>query len=122
MKKYKSYDCTVFNDETLECIFCNVAGNAAETIYPGIEIPKYSITVGNIYKNKQSMSCQVKLPANNIIVMVKYFCDKKKFECKCYKMNASIEIIYADVLDESEEEHPHSYIVMNPKYEPNGGN
>ena len=115
MNKFRAYDCTVFDDDTLEDIFCNVAGNAAEVAYPGIDIPKYSISVGHIYKNKQSMSCQVKLPANDIIVMVKYYCDKREFECKCYKMNAAIDIIYADVWDELDKNYPYSYIIKNPK-------
>ena len=76
-------DCsnTEFEDD-----FFWLASTEFERIYPNDEIPEKSVSVGNIYRNKSTISCQIKFTKNNTICQCNYNIISKKYTIKFYRL------------------------------------
>lgn len=114
MDRISIHDCTKYTNKELEDIFFIAAVETIRTLYPEKELPKDSVYVGNVYRNKHSISCQIKLPAFNLIVMCKYNCDTKKIECNCYELKSVVEVLYGNITEEGKEPYD-GYMILNPK-------
>lgn len=81
----------------LEEIFGMVALSTFNTTYPDEEVPKDSISIGRVYTNKKQYSCQVKFKGNNVICMINYEVEPRRFISRFYRLESEEECLYGIV-------------------------
>ena len=111
MKGYNSIDCMELSKYDLEDIFYFAAVSCFECSYPNEKISKESVNYGNVYKNKTTISCQVKFLKNNAICQCTYYQKTKRITCKMYRLENIRYVIYAKI----EGEDKPSYLILDEK-------
>lgn len=90
-------DITVLDNYDLKDIFMMVALSTFGATYFEEEVPKNSVSIGNIYKNTKNYNCQIKFKDNNAICMCSYDINERKFTCRFYRLESEADCIYGVV-------------------------
>lgn len=86
---YELLDCENMTDDELSESFVNGCICLLQDIYPDLDlntISPDSISIGNIYRNKYHISCQIKFTENDFIFQCTYYKKDKLFQYKCYAL------------------------------------
>ena len=87
-----------------------------EQMYPDIEIPKKSISVGEIYESKNFLSCQVRFIKNGTIMKCNYIKEDGTFDFEIYEMTHCRHCARVSYTEEEAEKDVYHYFLYNEDY------